>query len=64
MTPPVPDPALERVAVSDGDGRVVGEGGWMEVEELRRRLSDRSRPFVPDGRTAARRWLNSGITDG
>ncbi|MBW0107134.1 NUDIX domain-containing protein [Pseudonocardia sp. KRD-291] len=55
-------------AFSDGpvthQASEIAEGGWMEVEELRTRLADPSWPFVPDGRAAARRWLNSRFTDG
>ncbi|MDN5858040.1 MAG: NUDIX domain-containing protein, partial [Pseudonocardia sp.] len=35
----------------------VAEGGWVTVAELRALLSDPARPFAPDGRLGAERWL-------
>lgn len=35
----------------------VAEGWWMTLTDLRTRLSDRSWPFVPDGRQFIERWF-------
>jgi Isopentenyldiphosphate isomerase len=35
----------------------VAWGGWVTVAELRAVLADPARPFAPDGRVGAQRWL-------
>ncbi len=37
-----------------GQPSEVADGGWMTIAELRERLADPARPFVPDGRLGAR----------
>jgi hypothetical protein len=35
----------------------VADGGWFTIAELRELLADPGRPFAPDGRLGAERWL-------
>jgi len=37
----------------------VAWGGWMTLDELRRRLADPGWPFVPDGRAFLETWLRT-----
>ncbi len=52
------------------DGPVVHQaeevawGDWMELAELRARLTDPGWPFVPDGRALLEHWLTGGWATG